>query len=174
MAHYDGTGQEIVDALAAIGKKVDMVVLGAGTGGTITGVSAKLKFNNPSCIVVGVDPHGSILAQPETLNDKMDYTYQVEGIGYDFIPGVLDRKFVDKWYKVDDPLCFETARQVIREEGILCGGSSGGAMWAAIQACKDFNFGPDKNVVVLFPDSIRNYMSKFLDDDWLKSKSVKA
>ena len=99
MAHYDTTAEEIIEQC---GGKVDMVVLGAGTGGTIAGIGRKMKEKCPDCIVVGVDPEGSILAQPEELN-KTDVTgYEVEGTGYDFIPTVLDRSVVDIWKKTND------------------------------------------------------------------------
>lgn len=156
IAHYDTTAEEI---LKSCGGKIDMFVAGAGTGGTISGVARKLKEKCPDCVIVGVDPHGSILAEPEELN-KIEGSYKVEGIGYDFIPRVLDRTVVDKWYKSDDLNSFTYSRRLIREEGILCGGSSGSAMWAAIEAAKSLKKG--QRCVVLLADSVRNYMSKFL------------
>ena len=99
------------------------------------------------------------------LNKTNITTYKVEGIGYDFIPGVLDRKYVDKWIKVGDKESFLTARRLIKEEGLLCGGSSGSAFSAALKIAK--NLSKDKTVVVILPDSIKNYMSKFLSDDWM-------
>jgi cystathionine beta-synthase len=164
LAHYDGTAEEILEQCDG---KVDMVVIGAGTGGTITGIARKLKERVPGIIVVGADPIGSILAQPESLNGPIA-SYKVEGIGYDFIPTVLDRAVVDRWYKTDDKASFILARRLIRQEGLLCGGSSGTALLAALQAAKDYNLGPDKRVVVILPDSVRNYMTKFLNDDWMK------
>ena len=99
LAHYDTTAEEII---TQCGGKVDMVVLGAGTGGTISGIGRKIKEKCPDCIVVGVDPLGSILAEPENLN-RTDVTYyDVEGTGYDFIPTVLDRSVVDRWIKSRD------------------------------------------------------------------------
>ena len=115
---------------------------------------------------MGVDPHGSLLAQPESLNTSTE-GYKVEGIGYDFIPDVLERPLIDKWIKSADKESFIMARRLIREEGILCGGSSGTAVAAAIQAAKEL--GPGKRCVVLLPDSVRNYMTKFLNDDWMKT-----
>jgi cystathionine beta-synthase len=88
LAHYDETGQEIFDQCDG---KVDYVVITAGTGGQITGISRKLKELDPNIVVVGVDPNGSILAQPMDLNKEGIHSYKVEGIGYDFIPRVLDR-----------------------------------------------------------------------------------
>jgi cystathionine beta-synthase len=161
LAHYDTTAEEI---LAACDGKIDMLVAGAGTGGTITGLARKIKERVPTCVVVGVDPHGSILAQPESLNTSFD-PYQVEGIGYDFIPTVLDRSVVDRWIKTDDKEAFIMARKLIREEGLLCGGSSGTAVAAAMRAAKDLPAGA--RVVVMLPDSVRNYMTKFLSDDWM-------
>lgn len=96
-------------------------VIGAGTGGTITGIGRKLKELNPNITIVGVDPEGSILAEPESLNKSNVTFYEVEGIGYDFIPTVLDRSVVDKWIKVNDKAGLPLARRLICEEGLLIG-----------------------------------------------------
>ena len=114
-----------------------------------------------------MDPDGSILAQPESLNGPM-HSYKVEGIGYDFIPKVLERSLVDLWIKTHDRESFLMARRLIREEGMLCGGSSGATMYAAMIAAKHFQLGPQHTMVVLLADSIRNYMSKHLNDDWMR------
>jgi cystathionine beta-synthase len=116
-----------------------------------------------------VDPHGSILAQPEELNTQLT-SYKVEGIGYDFIPNVLNRSLVDKWYKSEDKSSFAMSRRLIREEGILCGGSSGTAMVAAIEAAKEL--GEGQRCVVILPDSVRNYMTKFLNDGWMVANQM--
>ncbi len=159
-AHYEGTGAEIWEDF---GKTLDMVVIGAGTGGTITGVARYLKEKNPDVLVVGVDPEGSILGGRTEVD-----TYQVEGIGYDFIPGVLDRSLVDEWIYVDDRNSFLMARRLIREEGLLVGGSSGSAAWAMLEALGRH---PDlRRALVLLPDSIRNYLSKFVRDDWMRQQ----
>lgn len=162
VAHYDHTAEEI---LRACDGKIDMLVAGAGTGGTITGIAKRLKEEIPNVVVVGVDPHGSILAQPESLNTQM-VSYKVEGIGYDFIPDVLERSLVDEWIKSSDKESFLMARRLVREEGLLCGGSSGTAMAAAVKVAKRLTKG--QRCVVILPDSIRNYMTKFLDDDWMR------
>lgn len=161
LAHYEGTAKEIYDACEG---KIDTVVLTAGTGGTVTGIARFIKDQNPNIRIVAVDPKGSILAEPATMNSEM-VPYQVEGIGYDFIPRVLDRTCIDKWYKSTDADSFYWSRRAIAEEGLLCGGSSGGAIWAAMEEAKTMEEG--QRVVVILPDSIRNYMTKFLSDDWM-------
>ena len=159
LAHYHGTGQEIVEQC---GGKLDVCVMTAGTGGTITGAARKLKEAVPGVRIVGVDPVGSILAGPAPIG-----TYKVEGIGYDFIPDVLDRDVVDEWVKTEDRESFLMARRLIRQEGLLVGGSSGSAVWAAIEVAK--RVGPGKRIVTILPDSVRNYMTKFLDDGWMRA-----
>uniref|UniRef100_A0A8C1YIV2 Cystathionine beta-synthase n=1 Tax=Cyprinus carpio TaxID=7962 RepID=A0A8C1YIV2_CYPCA len=165
LAHYDTTAEEILEQCDG---KIDMLVAGAGTGGTITGVARKLKEKCPNIKIVGVDPEGSILAEPEELNKTDKTQYEVEGIGYDFIPTVMDRSVVDSWYKSSDEESFAMSRMLIREEGLLCGGSSGTAMAAALHVAKELEEG--QRCVVILPDSIRNYMSKFLSDKWMCEK----
>uniref|UniRef100_A0A8C2PWG7 Cystathionine beta-synthase n=1 Tax=Cyprinus carpio TaxID=7962 RepID=A0A8C2PWG7_CYPCA len=165
LAHYDTTAEEILEQCDG---KIDMLVAGAGTGGTITGVARKLKEKCPNIKIVGVDPEGSILAEPEELNKTDKTQYEVEGIGYDFIPTVMDRSVVDSWYKSTDEESFAMSRMLIREEGLLCGGSSGTAMAAALHVAKELEEG--QRCVVILPDSIRNYMSKFLSDKWMCEK----
>jgi len=166
LAHYETTAEEIWDQCDG---KVDAVVMSAGTGGTISGVARRLKELNPNIKIIGVDPHGSILAQPEKLNAEGVGTYKVEGIGYDFLPLVLDRSVVDHWVKTRDRESFIMARRLIREEGLLCGGSSGATMAGALQAVRELGLAddPSKRVVVLLADSIRNYMTKHLNDGWM-------
>ncbi|XP_055935370.1 cystathionine beta-synthase-like isoform X1 [Argiope bruennichi] len=165
LAHYDSTAEELLEQCD---NKIDMVVMGGGTGGTITGIGRKLKEKIPNVKVIGVDPIGSILAEPESLNVTDKVSYEVEGIGYDFIPTVLDRSLVDRWYKVDDKDSFNMSRMLIKKEGILCGGSSGSALTAAIKAAKDLKEG--QRCVVILPDGVRNYMTKFLTDNWMTEK----
>jgi cystathionine beta-synthase len=158
LAHEEGTAQEI---LAQCEGRLDAVVMTAGTGGTITGVARGIKRVLPHAQIVGVDPEGSILAGPGEIR-----SYKVEGIGYDFIPDVLDRALVDRWIKSNDRDSFRVARRLIRHEGLLVGGSSGAAVWAAIQVAKTLQKG--QRVVVVLPDSIRNYMSKFASEAWMR------
>ncbi|RLW07601.1 hypothetical protein DV515_00003538 [Chloebia gouldiae] len=149
LAHYDTTAEEILEQCEG---KVHMVVIGSGTGGTITGI-------------IGVDPDGSIVALPSEMNKTNTTTIEVEGIGHDFIPTVLDRSVVDQWYKSNDRDSFLMSRRLIREEGLLCGGSSGSAMSVAVRAAQDLKEG--QRCVVILPDSVRNYMSKFVNDKWM-------
>ncbi len=157
-AHAEGTAQEILEQ---VGTDIDAVVMTAGTGGTISGVAQTLKAAIPNVQIVGVDPEGSILAGPGTVG-----SYKVEGIGYDFIPDVLDRKLVDRWIKSNDRDSFRVARQLIRQEGLLCGGSCGSAVWAAMQVARDMP--ANSRIVTILPDSIRNYLTKFVDDRWMR------
>ena len=131
LAHYDSTAEEI---LYQTDGKIDYMMVTAGTGGTLTGIARKLKEKVPTCKVVGIDPVGSILALPSSLNTS-EGSYLVEGIGYDFIPRVLERQYTDEWVKSEDKESFLMARRLIKEEGILCGGSSGTAVHYALQYC---------------------------------------
>jgi len=158
LAHEEGTGREIIDQCEG---KLDAVVITAGTGGTISGVARVIKRELPHVKIIGVDPEGSILAGPGEIK-----SYKVEGIGYDFIPDVLDRSLVDEWVKSNDRDSFRTARQLIRQEGLLCGGSCGAAVWAARKVAMQMK--PGQRVVAVLADSIRNYLSKFASDAWMR------
>jgi hypothetical protein len=160
------TAQEI---LRDCENRVDVIIAGTGTGGTITGISETFRGLKMSTKIIGVDPTGSILADPEKLKPK---PYAVEGIGYDFVPQVLDRSIVDHWISVDDKESFLMAKRLIREEGLLVGGSSGSAVAGALKAIQEF---PElnlkgKRIVIILPDSIRNYLFKFISDEWMISK----
>ncbi|MCJ1405499.1 cystathionine beta-synthase [Xylographa trunciseda] len=170
LAHEYGTAEEIWAQTAG---KVTAIVAGAGTGGTITGIARGLRKHNSKLKVVAADPYGSILALPKSLNDGyIDEAYKVEGIGYDFVPDVLDQQSVDLWYKTNDRESFMYARRLIAEEGLLVGGSSGSAIAAMVKAVKDLELGKDDIIVVILPDSIRSYLSKFVDDDWLAANDL--
>jgi len=173
LAHEQTTGPEIIEAVVSTPStaerpssgKVDVVVAGAGTGGTVTGISRAVKKHNPEVVVVGVDPRGSILAYPEELNEEgKGKEYVVEGIGYDFVPQVLSREAVDRWVKTTDSESFEAVKEIIRHEGLLVGGSSGSALSGAYKWLKSSEGkekgGLGKNVVVVLADGMRNYMSR--------------
>ncbi|MBL51566.1 MAG: cystathionine beta-synthase [Candidatus Marinimicrobia bacterium] len=159
-AHYEGTAQEILDDF---GTDLNMIVIGVGTGGTITGVATRLKEEIPGIKVIGADPVGSILGGGTEISP-----YLVEGIGYDFFPDVLDNSLVDEYVKTKDEESFLMARRLIKEEGLLCGGSSGTAMIAALKTATQLKQG--QNCLVLLPDGIRNYMTKFPNDDWMREQ----
>ena len=159
-AHYQYTAQEIIDDF---GMDLQMVVAGVGTGGTITGIAKRLKEYNPAIKIVGVDPIGSILGGGDEIKP-----YLVEGIGYDFFPDVLDNSLIDSYIKTNDADSFRLARELIRVEGLLVGGSSGSAMWAALEAAK--SLGANEKCLVILPDSIRNYMSKYASDQWMREE----
>merc|ERR1712226_1221591 len=167
LAHYDETGAEMVDQMDG---KIDMFVAGAGTGGTVSGIGRRLKEECKNCEVIGVDPYGSILAQPEALNQSATQKqveasgYEIEGTGYDFYPTVIDHTVVDKWHKSLDKNGLPMARELIRKEGLLCGGSSGATVAAAVEEAKKLKKG--QTCVVLLADSIRNYMTKHLKPSW--------
>ena len=155
-AHYNTTGPEIWKQTDG---KVTHVVLGIGTGGTVTGAGRYLKERNAKVQIVGADPQGS-------LYTGGIHPYKVEGIGEDFYPGTFDPKLVDRWIRVSDRDSFLTARRLTREEGILVGGSSGTAMWAALEIAKELD--ESAFVLVLFADSGRSYLSKIYNDEWMR------
>ncbi|KAJ5605907.1 hypothetical protein N7510_008688 [Penicillium lagena] len=170
LAHEYGTAEEIWEQTKG---RINAIVAGAGTGGTITGLARGLKKHNPAVNVIAADPLGSILALPASLNDShANEPYKVEGIGYDFIPEVLDQKAVDQWYKTGDKESFQYSRRLIAEEGLLVGGSSGSAIAALVKANEEHKFSQDDVVVVILPDSIRSYLTKFADDDWLAANDL--
>ena len=162
-AHEHGTAIEIWDDFEG---NIDMVVAGVGTGGTITGIAKYLKQKNPNIRIVGADPFGSILGGGNEV-----YPYKVEGIGYDFFPDVLDNTLVDEYIKVNDENSFDIARQLIKKEGLLCGGSSGTVVWAALESAKSLSKG--QRCLCILADGIRNYMSKFVSDKWMVNNKFK-
>ncbi len=155
-AHEASTGPEIWRQTAG---RITHFVAGVGTGGTISGVGRYLKTQNPAVKVIAADPEGSI------YSGGGGRPYLVEGIGEDFWPSTYDASVVDQVVPVSDQDSFATARRVTREEGILVGGSTGTAIWAALEIGR--TLGPDDVIVVLVPDSGRGYLSKLYNDGWL-------
>jgi cystathionine beta-synthase len=154
-AHEATTGPEIWRQTDG---RVTAFVAGVGTGGTITGTARYLKARKPDVLVVGADPEGSIYSGDV-------HPYLTEGIGEDFWPATFDPALVDRYVRVGDRDAFRMARRVTREEGILVGGSSGTAVVAALDVAREL--GPDDIVVVILPDTGRNYLSKLYSDAWL-------
>ena len=157
-AQYYGTAEEIIKDF---NNNLDMVVISVGTGGTITGIAKRLKEEMPKIKIIGADPEGSILGG----GDKVS-SYLVEGIGYDFIPDVLDNSLIDEYIKTKDEESFIMARRLIKEEGLLCGGSCGATMVAALKAASKLKNG--QNCLIILADGIRNYMTKFPNDSWME------
>jgi len=155
-AHYETTGPEIWEQTEG---RIDVLVAGVGTGGTITGTARYLSERKPGLMVVGADPEGSLFSgdQPRP--------YLVEGIGEDFWPATLDPSLVDRWVKVSDADSFRTARAITRQEGILGGGSCGTAVFAALEVARELD--ESTLIVVILPDTGRNYLSKLYSDSWL-------
>jgi cystathionine beta-synthase len=153
------TGPEI---LGQTGGDLAAIVISVGTGGTISGVGRFFKERQPEVLIVGADPEGSVY----TARDDADvHPYLVEGIGKDSWPKTMDPEVVDEWIRVSDRDSFLTARRLAREEGILAGGSAGTTVWAALQVAR--RFGPEAQILTIVPDTGRNYLSKFYDDNWM-------
>jgi len=155
-AHYKTTGPEL---WAQTDGEITHLVLGIGTGGTVTGAGRYLKEQSSAVQIVGADPEGSIYTGDV-------HPYKTEGIGEDFWPGTFDKTLVDRWVRVSDRDTFLTARRITREEGILAGVSSGTAMFAALDIAKELD--ERALIVVLLPDSGKSYLSKLYNDEWMR------
>jgi len=160
-AHVEGTGPELWRQTDGT---IGVFVAGVGTGGTISGTARYLKDQNPDVLVVGVDPEGSIFT---AASDADVTTYLIEGVGEDFWPETFDPATVDRYEMVGDKEAFLMTRRLAEVEGLLVGGSCGMAVVGALRVAEEM---PDKLVVVLLPDSGRNYLSKIFNDDWMRSQ----
>jgi cystathionine beta-synthase len=156
-AHYLGTGPEL---WRQSGGAITHLVVGVGTGGTITGVARYLKEQNPAIEVIGADPVGSIYSN-ETV-----HPYLVEGVGEDFWPETYDPAVVDRYVTVSDRDSFLTTRRLAETEGLLVGGSCGLAMHAALEVAGGIS-DPNAMVAVILPDGGRGYLSKIFSDEWM-------
>lgn len=164
-AHYRTTGPEL---WAQTNGSIGAFVAGAGTGGTLTGVSRYLKEQNPDVWIAGADPEGSIFTAPDP--DSV-HQYLVEGVGEDFWPETIDTDVIDEFILVTDARAFAMTRRLAREEGILVGGSGGMAVVAALEVAQR---DPDRLVVVLLPDSGRGYLSKVFNDGWMAANGFEV
>jgi len=160
-AHYESTGPEIWEQTAG---RITHLVVGVGTGGTITGTARYLRERNPDLVVVGVDPEGSIYSGGE----ENVRPYLIEGVGEDFWPETFDPTVVHRWVMVTDKEAFLTTRALAETEAILTGGSGGMAAHGAIQLAAELD-DPDSMVVVILPDGGRSYLSKIFSDAWMQT-----
>lgn len=167
-AHYESTGPEIWEQTDG---KITHLVVGVGTGGTISGTGKYLKEKNTNIKVIGIDTYGSVFKKyKETgIFDKNEiYPYITEGIGEDFLPQNVDFKVIDHFEKVTDKDAAIFTRRISREEGIFAGNSAGSAMAGLIQC--GHMFGPDDVVVIIFHDHGTRYLGKMFNDDWMRDR----
>jgi cystathionine beta-synthase len=163
-AHYLSTGPEI---WAQTGGEIDVFCAGMGTGGTLSGCARYFKERKPEMKIVGVDPVGSLYYDyVKTGTMVRPRPYKVEGIGEDFLPGTMNLGIIDEVVRVSDKDCFLMTRELVRREGIYCGGSSGAAVAGAIKFAETIN--KKVNIVVLLPDSAQKYLTKIFDDNWMR------
>ena len=155
--HYETTGPEL---WRQTGGRLTHLVVGVGTGGTITGMARYLKEQNPDIEIIGADPEGSIYSGTEV------HPYLVEGVGEDFWPETYDPCVVDRYVRVSDRDSFLTTRRLAETEGMLLGGSCGLAVHAALQVAKDID-DPEALIAVVLPDGGRAYLSKIFNDAWM-------
>jgi cystathionine beta-synthase len=167
-AHYEWTAPEIWEQT---GGRVTHLVIGVGTGGTVSGIGRYFKERNPAIRVWGVDTYGSVFKKYKDTGifDKNEiYPYITEGIGEDFLPANVDFAMIDHFEKVTDKDAAIMTRRLAREEGIWVGNSAGAAMAGVVQLAD--HFGPDDMVVVVFHDHGSRYLAKMFNDEWMRSK----
>lgn len=170
-AHYHTTGPEIWEQT---GGKIDILVAGVGTGGTLSGAAKFLKEQNKNIKIVAVDPEGSVFFDYfKTRKLIKPHTYQVEGIGEDYLVKALDFNMIDDMVQVTDQQAFLLTRELCKAEGLFAGGSSGGALYGALKIAMQYEEkAPNKalNLVVILPDSGNRYLSKIYNTEWMQNK----
>lgn len=163
--HYKVTGPELWEQ---VGGKVDALVAGLGTGGTISGIGKFLKEKNPDIRVVGADPLGSVYKTFKETGKLIEGgVYKVEGIGQDKVPETSWLEYIDEFREVNDRDSFLNSRRLTREEALFVGGSAGTALTVALQVAEELN-DPNKKVVVILPDTGERYLSKLHSDEWMR------
>jgi cystathionine beta-synthase len=172
-AHYLSTGPEL---WKQCGSELDYLVLSIGTGGTVTGIARYFKEVGAKTKIIGIDPVGSVYYELfHTGKMPPAHSYLIEGIGEDFMPGTMDITTMSDIVQIGDKESFSMARRLIREEGLLCGGSSGTAVAGALKFVNErmkWSESRPPNVLVILPDSSSRYVSKYLNDDWLKKAGM--
>ena len=168
LAHYLTTGPEIWQQMDG---RIDCLIAGIGTGGTICGTARYLKEQDARIKVVAVDPVGSVFYSYFQHREKTrPGSYLLEGLGDEELIGCPDWNLIDDMVQVTDADAFQTARRLARTEAILAGGSSGAALWGVLQAAQQLE--PGSRVVTIFPDSGARYLSTIFNDDWMRSKGL--
>lgn len=167
-AHYMTTGPEIWEQMDG---RIDYFVAGAGTGGTISGVSRYLKEKDPNIKIIAVDPEGSIFYDYfHTGKIVKPHPYLIEGLGDEFLIDCVEFDRIDDMYKVTDKDSFHYARRLVKDEGIMGGGSSGAALWAVLKLARSLE--NPARIVTIFPDSASRYLATIFNDQWMKEKSL--
>lgn len=167
-AHYKTTGPEIWEQMEG---RIDYFVAGVGTGGTISGCARFLKEKDPNVTVIGVDPEGSIFY--DYFHSKKivpSSRYLIEGLGDEFLIKCVEFDLIDDMYRVTDKESFHNARQLVKKEGIMGGGSSGAAICAALRLAHSLE--KPARIVTIFPDSASRYLSTILNDQWMESNGL--
>lgn len=167
-SHYKTTGPEIWEQMEG---KIDYVVAGVGTGGTLCGMGKFFKEKNPNIKLIGIDPMGSIFYN--YFKEKKlitPYRYKIEGIGDEFLIKTAQLELLDDMYQVEDKTAFQWTKKLANEEGILSGGSSGANIWASVKLAKEID--REANIVTIICDSGYKYFSTIYNDQWLKENEL--